>query len=73
MLVNSVNFLLFFSIVFIVYYFLLRNNAKAQNIWLLLASYFFYGFAEWKMIPLLLGATGIFYAMGNLVRIDSTN
>ena len=37
MLVNSVNFLLFFSIVFIVYYFLLRNNAKAQNIWLLLA------------------------------------
>ena len=64
MLVNSVNFLLFFSIVFIVYYFLLRNNAKAQNIWLLLASYFFYGFAEWKMIPLLLGATGIFYAMG---------
>lgn len=64
MVVNSINFLLFFLIVFVVHYFLLRNNGKAQNAWLLLTSYFFYGFAEWKMIPLLLSATGVFYVLG---------
>lgn len=64
MVVNSINFLLFFLLVFVVYYFFLRSNAKAQNTWLLLAGYFFYGFAEWKMIPLLLAATGIFYGIG---------
>ncbi|PTQ96603.1 D-alanyl-lipoteichoic acid acyltransferase DltB (MBOAT superfamily) [Mucilaginibacter yixingensis] len=64
MIVNSVNFLIFFLVVFFVYYFPLKGHAKAQNIWLLLASYFFYGFAEWKMIPLLFAATVIFYGLG---------
>ncbi|TSJ43682.1 MBOAT family protein [Mucilaginibacter corticis] len=64
MVVNSINFLIFFLVVFVVYYFLLNGKAKAQNVWLLLASYFFYGFAEWKMIPLLLTATVVFYGLG---------
>ena len=64
MVVNSINFLLFFVVVFSVYYFLCNGKAKAQNIWLLLSSYFFYGFAEWKMIPLLLIATVTFYGIG---------
>lgn len=67
MVVNSLNFLLFFAFVFVTYYFLLKGNRKAQNIWLLLTSYFFYGFAEWKMIPLLLIATLFFYGMGILI------
>lgn len=64
MVVNSMNFLIFFLVVFIVYYLLLSGKAKSQNTWLLLASYFFYGFAEWKMIPLLLTSTLAFYAIG---------
>lgn len=38
-----------------------------QNGWLLLSSYFFYGFAEWKMIPLLLIATIAFYILGQFI------
>ena len=64
MVVNSINFLLFFIVVFIVYYFLLSGKAKFQNTWLLLVSYFFYGFAEWKMLPLLLISTFAFYIIG---------
>lgn len=67
MLVQSIDFFIFFAVVFVVYYFLLRNNAKTQNGWLLLSSYFFYGFAEWRMIPLLLGATVVFYGIGFLI------
>lgn len=65
MVVNSINFLIFFTVVFVVYYLpFCRNNANIRNGWLFLASYFFYGVADWKMIPLLLGATIVFYALG---------
>ncbi|TKB99657.1 MBOAT family protein [Pedobacter cryotolerans] len=67
MLVNSINFLIFFCVVFIVYYFLLGNRYKLQNLWLLLCSYFFYGFATLKMIPLLLFATIFFYIFGLII------
>ena len=65
MVVNSLNFLLFFTVVFIVYYLpICRNNAKIRNGWLFLVSYFFYGVTDLKMIPLLLGTTLIFYTLG---------
>lgn len=64
MVVNSISFLCFFIVVFIVYYFLLTRNPKFQNVWLFLSSYVFYGIAEWKMIPILLISTVIFYFIG---------
>ncbi len=60
MTINSIKFLLFFSVVFFLYYFPLKEKTRAQNVLLLLASYVFYGIANWKMIPLLLLATGAF-------------
>jgi len=73
MLVNSIPFWLFFPIVVIPYYWLLRKSAKAQNIWLLLASYFFYGYAEIKMIPIILIATIVFYFLGIQIQKDNKN
>lgn len=65
MVVNSISFLLFFAVVFIIYYLPIgRKNSRFQNLWLLLTSYFFYGYADWKMIPLLLGTTIVFYFLG---------
>jgi len=65
MVVNSLNFLLFFVVVFVVYYLpVSRNSPKFQNTWLFVTSYFFYGFADRKMIALLLGATIVFYGIG---------
>lgn len=65
MVVNSLNFLLFFIVVFVFYYLpISRKLPKFQNFWLFLASYFFYGFADWKMIPLLLGTTVVYYGVG---------
>ena len=61
---NSLPFLLFFAVVFTLYWFPLRERTRAQNILLVLASWFFYGYANWKMIPLLLIANGIFYWLG---------
>lgn len=65
MVVNSISFLLFFVVVFTVYYFhLIKNNVRYQNFWLLIISYFFYGYTDLKMLPILLGATIIFYLIG---------
>lgn len=67
MIFNSLTFLLFFIVVFLIYWFPLKNTTKGQNIFLLLASYFFYGYADWKMLPLLIVATLIFYYLGKAI------
>jgi D-alanyl-lipoteichoic acid acyltransferase DltB (MBOAT superfamily) len=64
--VNTLPFLVFFTIVFVLYYFLLKEKTKAQNILLLATSYVFYGIANLKMLPLLVMVTLVFYALGIL-------
>lgn len=65
MVVNSFYFLFFFSISAIIYYLpVAKSTPRFQNLWLLLCSYFFYGFADWRMLPLLIAATGTFYGLG---------
>ena len=67
MIFNSLTFLLFFIAVFLIYWFPLKNTTRGQNIFLLLASYFFYGYTDWKMLPLLIVATLIFYYLGKAI------
>lgn len=67
MIFNSLTFLLFFVVVFLIYWFPLKNTTRGQNIFLLLSSYFFYGYADWKMLPLLIVATLIFYYLGKAI------
>lgn len=67
MVFNSLIFLAFFMVVFLIYWFPLKNTTRGQNIFLLLASYFFYGYADWKMLPLLIVATLIFYYLGKAI------
>lgn len=64
MVVNSINFWLFFAAVLLPYFLLYKAGSKWQNLWLLLASYFFYGWADWRMLPLLAVTTLIFYVLG---------
>ena len=68
MIFNSFIFLFFFVAVFFFYYFPLKGKTKAQNWLLLLSSYFFYGFADWKMIPLLLVVTIITFFLGTAIH-----
>jgi alginate O-acetyltransferase complex protein AlgI len=68
MLFNSIDFLIFFVVVFFIYYFPLNEKTTSQNCLLLIASYVFYGIADWKMIPLLLVATATFYILGIAIQ-----
>lgn len=63
--VNSVQFFLFFTAVFILYYLPVgRRSPRWQNGVLLVASYAFYALADWRMTALLLGSTAAFWGLG---------
>ena len=64
MIFNSIEFLVFFVIIFSIYFFLLKEKTKQQNILLLVASYVFYAWANWKILPLLATTTLGFYGLG---------
>lgn len=64
MVFNSITFFLFFVVVFFLYWFAGKKSKTLQNWILLLSSYFFYGYASLKIVPILLLATVIFYALG---------
>lgn len=55
MLFNSIDFFVFFISFFFVYWFI--PTQKGQNICLLISSYFFYGFWDWRFLYLILFST----------------
>jgi D-alanyl-lipoteichoic acid acyltransferase DltB (MBOAT superfamily) len=63
-LFNSFEFLLFLPIVFILYWFIINKKLYWQNLLLLTASYFFYGWWSWKFMGLLMLSTFLDYAYG---------
>ena len=65
MLFNSVEFVLFFVLVYALY---LHLAHRAQNRALLLASYVFYCWWDWRFVGLLLLSTGVDYVAGILLE-----
>lgn len=64
MLFNSFDFAVFLPIVFILYWFVFKNNLKLQNGLIVLASYVFYGWWDWKFLFLILLSSIIDYTIG---------
>ncbi|MCM1027428.1 MAG: MBOAT family protein [Roseburia sp.] len=69
MLFNSIDFLIFFPIVVLIYYLIPR---KLKYIWLLIASYYFYMSWNAKYVALLLFSTLITYLSGILLGRSSS-
>jgi D-alanyl-lipoteichoic acid acyltransferase DltB (MBOAT superfamily) len=70
MLFTTVTFVLFYILVAATY-FALAPRYKAQNLVLLLASYVFYGFWDWRFCGLLLASTTVNFV--SALIIDSTD
>ncbi|MDA8696126.1 MBOAT family protein [Flavobacteriales bacterium] len=68
MLFNSPEFLLFLPIIFGLYWFVTQRNLKAQNLLLLLASYVFYGWWDWRFLGLIALSTVVDFLVG--IRIE---
>lgn len=70
MLFNSIDFAVFLPIVFILYWFVTHKNAAQQNILIVAASYFFYGWWDWRFLSLILFSTIVDYTIGRLLSIE---
>jgi alginate O-acetyltransferase complex protein AlgI len=58
MLFNSIEFAIFLTIVLLLYWSLFNRNLKIQNFFILLVSYIFYGWWNWRFL-ILIGFTSI--------------
>lgn len=67
MLFNSIEFLVFLPITFILYW-LLHRNLRWQNLFVVAASYLFYGWWDWKFLLLIAFTTLCSYASGRLIE-----
>src|SRR5579862_7189677 len=65
MVFNSLHFLAFFPIVYAIYRVLPH---RAQNVFLVGASYYFYAAWDWRFLGLLIGSTVVDYAVGRYLE-----
>ena len=64
MLFNSLDFAIFLPIVFILYWFVTQKHLKLQNALIVVASYVFYGWWDWRFLSLILFSTVVDYLIG---------
>ena len=68
MLFNSIEFAIFLPIVFLLYWFVFNRNLKLQNLFIVVASYVFYGWWDWRFLVLLAFTSLFSYASGLAVE-----
>jgi alginate O-acetyltransferase complex protein AlgI len=70
MLFNSLDFAIFLPIVFILYWFVTQKHLKLQNALIVVASYVFYGWWDWRFLSLILFSTVVDYLIGQRLRTE---
>ena len=77
MLFNSIAFTVFLPSVFILYWFVFQRNLKIQNIFIVIASYIFYGWWDWRFLILIILSSICSWSAGLLIQyidnIDNHN
>ncbi|WP_430813455.1 MBOAT family O-acyltransferase [Carboxylicivirga sp. RSCT41] len=71
MIFNSLDFAIFLPIVFCLYWFVLKNKLKLQNLLIVMASYVFYGWWDWRFLSLIIFSTLVDYTIG--LKLKSEN
>lgn len=64
MLFNSIEFAIFLPIVFLLYWFVFQRNLKAQNLFVVIASYVFYGWWDWRFLFLIAFSSALDFVLG---------
>ena len=72
MVFNSIQFAIFLPIIFAIYWWL-RNNLKLQNLFVVIASYVFYGWWDWRFLILIAFTSFCSWGSGLLIARTSEN
>ena len=70
MLFNSFSFGFFLIIVYLLYWLIFNRNIKIRNLFILAASYFFYGFWNWKLLILIVIVSATDFISGYLLYME---
>ena len=64
MFFNSLDFAVFLPIVFLLYWYVFNRKIKLQNALIVAASYFFYGWWDWRFLSLIVFSSFVDYFVG---------
>jgi D-alanyl-lipoteichoic acid acyltransferase DltB (MBOAT superfamily) len=68
MIFNSLEFAIFLPIVFLLYWFAFNRNLRAQNLFVVFTSYFFYAWWDWRFTVLIAFTTICSYLSGLWIK-----
>ena len=70
---NTVDFALFFPIVFVLYWFVFNRSIKIQNVFLVVVSYLFYSFWDWRFLVLIFLSSAIDFIIARQLKTSIGN
>ena len=70
MLFNSLDFAIFLPIIFFLYWFVAQKNLKLQNALIVVASYVFYGWWDWRFLSLIIFSSVVDYLVGQKLIVE---
>jgi len=68
MLFNSIDFAIFLPIVFILYWFITNRNLRLQNLLIVISSFIFYGWWDWRFLILMVGSASVDFFVGMFLQ-----
>ena len=71
MLFNSIEFGLFITVFFLLYYYIFNKSLRKQNLLILISSWFFYAFWDWRFLSLILFSTFLDYFIGLRLKVET--
>ncbi len=70
---NSIDFAIFLPIVFALYWFVTNGNLRLQNSLVVVSSYVFYGWWDWRFLSLILCSTIVDYLVGRKLKNEESS
>ncbi|WP_299442363.1 MBOAT family O-acyltransferase [uncultured Aquimarina sp.] len=70
---NTVDFALFFPLVFVLYWFVFNRSIKIQNVFLVVVSYLFYSFWDWRFLVLIFLSSAIDFIVAGQLKTSIGN
>lgn len=68
MVFNSIEFAIFLPVVFLLYWFVFNRNLKLQNLFIVIVSYIFYGWWDWRFLFLIAFTSFCSWGSGLLIK-----
>ncbi|SMO50577.1 D-alanyl-lipoteichoic acid acyltransferase DltB, MBOAT superfamily [Saccharicrinis carchari] len=70
MLFNTIDFAVFLPVVFLLYWFVVNKNLRNQNLLIVVASYVFYGWWDWRFLSLIIFSTLVDFSVGRRLAVE---